>query len=286
MSYLIKVREAAGLSQLDAARQLGVSRQFLARLEQGHALPSREQAAALRGFYGVPVLEADCLLDRGERRLRARLSPYALLPVDPTPWRTAWQDYGYTLQAMGLDPDVWRWMSHFLPADSARECYSLGQVAALGARPMLGNPNHWDFLDHVVVDHLGMLPGARLFPGLLYTCADTELWLWPQTRLRIDARSWFRLDGLLSYRKGSRGYWFDYEVDAKGHDFRGDSYRAERLGLLEVRLTGEEVGSGKAAQLLLERIEARISAHLSNPAALRSAPTRMRRVSGDSGMEP
>ncbi len=276
MSYLLKVRENADLKQAEAARQMGVSRQFLGRLEQGQSLPSAEQAEVLRKFYGLPVLEAAHLLDQYERR--RTLCPYALELVDSTPWRTTHDDHGFTLQALGLDPALWQWMTSFLPADVPRECFALGQVASLGARPMLGNPNHWDFLEHVVVDHLGKLPGCRVFPGLLYASGDSELWLWPQMRLRIDARTWFRLDGLVGYRKASRRFWLGLEWDGAGRDLRRDAFRTERLGMLEVRITNQEIGELRTTALLFERIESAIAAHLANPGLLKNAAPRLMRV--------
>ncbi|MBX3171801.1 MAG: helix-turn-helix transcriptional regulator [Candidatus Eremiobacteraeota bacterium] len=281
MSYLLKVREKADLKQAEAARQMGVSRQFLARLEQGQSLPSADQAGILRGFYGVPVLESAHLLDQYERRRDAALCPYAVDFVDPTPWKTTHEDYGYTLEALGLDPALWQWMSSFLPADAPRECFALGQVAALGARPMLGNPNRWDFVEHVVVDHLGRLPGCRVFPGLIYESGDTDLWLWPQMRLRIDARYWFRLDGLVGYRKASRRFWLALEWDGAGRDLRRDAFRSERLGMLEVRITNQEIKEVRTTALLFERIEAAISAHLANPGLLKTTPPRLMRVNGE-----
>ena len=278
MSYLLNVREKAELNQANAARQLGVSRQLLARWEQGQCLPSKDQAEALRRFYGVPILESAHCLDQWERRRSAGLSPFALDLVDPTPWQSAYADHGITLQAMGLDLAIWEWMSNFLPADVARESFALGQVAALGMKPMMGNPNTWDFLDYVVVDTLGRLPGCRLFPGLSYESDDKELWLWPQARLRIDSKFWFRLDALVAYRRGSRRFWLDLEWDGAGREPGRDAFRSARLGLLEVRITGDEIRELRAAPLLLERIEAAIAAHLANPAQLLSAPPRLRRT--------
>lgn len=281
MSYLLKIREEADLKQAEAARQMGVSRQFLARLEQGQSLPSADQAEILRKFYGVPVLETAHQLDQRERRRQAGLCPYALERVDPTPWMTAQEDYGFTLQALGLDPALWQWMSTFLPADAPPECFALGQVASLGARPMLGNPNHWDFVDHVVVDHLGRLPGCRVFPGILYESGGSELWLWPQMRLRIDARYWYRLDALIGYRKASRRFWLGLEWDGAGRDARRDAFRRERLGMLEVRITNQEIKELRTRALLFERIESAIVAHLANPGLLKSAPARMLRVNAE-----
>jgi len=281
MSYLLKTRENANLKQAQAAGQLGMSRQFLARLEQGQSLPTSEQAEALRKLYGVPILESAQLLDQWGRRRQSALSPYDLDLVDPTPWKSAYQDHGVTLEAMGLDPAIWQWMSSFLPADVARECFALGQVATLGMKPMLGNPNFWDFLDHVVVDALGRLPGSRVFPGLLYESGKKEMWLWPQVRLRIDARHWFRLDGLVAYRMGPRRFWSVLEWDGAGRDAKRDAFRRARLGMLEVRITGQEISALRVKELLFERIEAAIAAHLANPSELVSQQSRLVRTNPD-----
>ena len=57
---LLHYRKEAGLSQLELAERLDVSRQAVSRWESGAAVPSTENLKFLSGLYGVSV---DVLLD-------------------------------------------------------------------------------------------------------------------------------------------------------------------------------------------------------------------------------
>ena len=59
---LLHYRKEAGLSQLELAERLDVSRQAVSRWESGAAVPSTENLKFLSGLYGVSV---DFLLDDG-----------------------------------------------------------------------------------------------------------------------------------------------------------------------------------------------------------------------------
>lgn len=60
---LVFLRKELGLSQLEAAEKLNVSRQAISRWEVGAAMPSVDNLKYLSELYGVPV---DVLLDDGQ----------------------------------------------------------------------------------------------------------------------------------------------------------------------------------------------------------------------------
>ena len=204
------------------------------------------------------VLCNDHLLDDRDLREQSGVRPFDLERVNPDNWRAAMRYWGSSLRKLNIGRDTWDWMSTFLPSDSTRECYGLGQVALAGAVPAVGNPHQWGFDLHVVVDRFGKLLGARMLPGLAYTGPDGYFVFWPQVSLRT-AKTTFRLDGLMFYRRGSERYWLVVEFDAEGHNFVKDPYRTAQLGMLEVRISGEEIRQKKTFALLTERAEAEIA---------------------------
>lgn len=191
------------------------------------------------------------------RRLcdRADSRPYRLDAVNAEPWRTAQKFWGGRMARAKLDETVWEWMCHYLPGESSHECYLWGQVQCAGGEPFLGNPLVWGFDQHVLVDRLGKLLGVRILPGLVYKRGDLEIVFWPQVSVRTEKHT-FRLDALIFVRKGKKRYWLVGEIDGAGHNGQGDAYRSEQLQMMEVRISGEEVRSGRAWDLLMERIEA------------------------------
>ena len=52
---LVSLRKRAGLTQLDLAEKLNVSRQAISRWEVGIAVPSTDNLKVLGELYGVPV---------------------------------------------------------------------------------------------------------------------------------------------------------------------------------------------------------------------------------------
>ncbi len=66
---LVHLRKELGLSQLEAAEKLNVSRQAISRWEVGAAVPSVDNLRYLSELYGVPV---DVLLDGGQDLLAWR----------------------------------------------------------------------------------------------------------------------------------------------------------------------------------------------------------------------
>lgn len=257
MSYLQQARAKRNLTQAEVSRRTGISRPQLQRLEAGQVVASSEQAEALRQLYGIPVLEANNVIDFSEMRRRAAINPYLPDPIDPQPWKTAREAWARKVK---LAPEIWDWMSQFLPADSARECFGLGQCAAAEAKPFLGNPHQWGFNLRVVVDRHGKLLGARVLPGLSYSKDDIDLVIWPQVCLRIDDRHCYRVDGLVFFRKGRRRLWLILEFDGEGHNYSGDAYRSVKIGIPEIRITGEEIKLGQTFALLLQRAEEAMSA--------------------------
>ena len=59
---LVQLRKEKGLTQLQTANELDVSRQAISKWESGSAVPSIENLKLLSGVYGVPV---DYLLNDG-----------------------------------------------------------------------------------------------------------------------------------------------------------------------------------------------------------------------------
>ena len=59
---LVSLRKQKGLTQMDLAEQLNVSRQAISRWEVGVAVPSTDNLKVLSDLYGVSV---DFLLDDG-----------------------------------------------------------------------------------------------------------------------------------------------------------------------------------------------------------------------------
>ena len=251
MSYLQKARELRKKTQDEISSLTRVSRQQLQRLEAGEIVASAEQAEALRQFFGMAILEAKQVLDFSEMRRRSGIRPFVLDPVDPQPWKTARANWGGAKS--GVPVDIWDWMSQFLPADSARECSGWVQCAAAGFKPFLGNPHQWGFDQLVVVDRQGRLLGARVLPGLCYSQDDMDIVIWPQVCLRVDDRHCYRVDGLMFFRKGRKRLWSTLEYDCEGHNYNRDAYRSAKIGLLEVRITSEEMKSGQVFALLVQR---------------------------------
>ena len=54
---LTRLRKEKGLSQTEAAEELGVTRQAISKWESGRAFPSMEKLIALSRLYGVPLEE-------------------------------------------------------------------------------------------------------------------------------------------------------------------------------------------------------------------------------------
>ena len=52
---LVSLRKQKGLTQMDLAEQLNVSRQAISRWEVGAAVPSTDNLKVLGELYGVPV---------------------------------------------------------------------------------------------------------------------------------------------------------------------------------------------------------------------------------------
>jgi len=263
MSILKNAREKLEITQSEAARRLSVSRSHLSRLEQGRALATVDQAAAISELYGVPALQVAHRYGSSQLRRDCGIRPFALDTVNPDPWHTAYKYWAKQLRA--LDPAVFDWMSYYLPGESTYETYLLLQAAVAGAEPFLGNPHSWDFDLHPVVDRTGRLLGSRVLPGLLYRGQEQDVILFPQVTLRVDVTNAFRLDNLMFYRTGQRRLWLDLEVDASGHDARKDPYRTEKLGMMVVRLTGEEIRKGRAFELILSRVAALIQSQVAPP---------------------
>jgi len=69
---LIYLRKEKGLTQLELAEAMEVSRQAVSKWETGGALPSMENLLGLSKLYGVP---ADYLLDDGEEEIGKIESP-------------------------------------------------------------------------------------------------------------------------------------------------------------------------------------------------------------------
>lgn len=256
MSYLQQARNNRKLTQTEVSQRTGISRTQLQRLETGQVLASPEQAKALRQLYGIEVLESTHLVESSEIRRRAGLNPYVLDSVDPRPWKTARATWGGKAK---LPSGVWDWLSQFLPADSAKECFGLVQCAVAGAKPFLGNPHQWGFDRLVVVDRKGKLLGAQALPGLCYSKHEVDIVLWPQVCLRIDERHCYRVDGLVFFRQGRKRYWLILEFDCEGHNFNRDAYRSVKIGMPEIRITGEEIKLRQVFPLLLKRAEEAVS---------------------------
>lgn len=256
MSYLQQARDERELTQTEVSLRTGISRTQLQRLEAGQVVASPEQAAALRQLYGIELLESKHVVEGSEIRRRAGLNPYLLNHVDPQPWKTARATWGGKAK---LTSEVWNWLSQFLPADSARECFGLVQCALAGAKPFLGNPHQWGFDRLVVVDRQGKLLGARVLPGLCYSKDDVDLVIWPQVCLRIDDRHCYRVDGLIFFRKGRKRYWLTLEFDCEGHNFNRDAYRKVKIGMPEIRITGEDIKLRQVFPLLLKRAQEAVS---------------------------
>lgn len=81
METLQFYRKRQGLSQVELAEALDVSRQTISKWETGAALPSAENLLALSRLYGVPV---DVLLKGGE----SEAAPEAAPPLSPPPEAT------------------------------------------------------------------------------------------------------------------------------------------------------------------------------------------------------
>lgn len=54
--WLVKLRKDRGLTQEEAARGIGISRNYLSDLERGEKNPSWEVAGRLADFYEVEIL--------------------------------------------------------------------------------------------------------------------------------------------------------------------------------------------------------------------------------------
>ena len=80
---LIVLRDRAGLSQMELADRLGVSRQAVSRWESGDTTPSVDKLKTLAKIYGVSL---DWLLgDTADRELPEAAKPEADRPPDDAP---------------------------------------------------------------------------------------------------------------------------------------------------------------------------------------------------------
>lgn len=248
MKYLQTRREELNLSQLQVAQAAQMSRAHYQRIEGGHVLASSDQAHALEMVLGVPVLSEKHLIRPSDRRDMSRAPLYRVEDRSRATWMQASRLWGLH----GVDPALWTQISRFFETGSARECSGLTQIAAAGAELRLDSPLLWGFDRHVLVDHHDRFLGAAHLPCLLYDKEKVTFALWPQVRLRPADVTWC-LDGLLFFRLGAQRRWLDMELDGGGHDPRNDLFRAYQLQLPEVRITGEEIGTGEVFRLLLER---------------------------------
>ena len=98
----------------------------------GRSLATREQARALRELFGVAILCNEHLLDDRDLREQADVRPFDLERVNQDNWKAATRYWGACLLRLGLSAETWDLMCTFLPSDSTRECYGLGQVAVAG----------------------------------------------------------------------------------------------------------------------------------------------------------
>lgn len=81
---LEKLRKAKGLSQLELAEELGVSRQTVSRWERGKAAPSAESLATLGRAYGVSVDELLC--NEPQKNQEKMPAPDPIAPAIPKRW--------------------------------------------------------------------------------------------------------------------------------------------------------------------------------------------------------
>lgn len=250
MTHLRQKRMSLRLSQDSVARQAGISRQHYGRIEQGLALPTREQARLISELLGTAVLHLEQVFPERERRDRSGFPLYALEQVCAEPWRVHEQARGVE---MGIDRATWDWLRTFMPADSSYECSGLCDFIRGGARPMVDSPLLWGFDRHLLLDSRGELLGARCLPCLSYQDRQANFVLWPQLRLRTEHAT-VRLDGLLYFlTKNGRG-WLVIEFDGPGHRGGQDLYRARLHGLPEIRFTAEQIRGRLCLQLLLENL--------------------------------
>lgn len=77
---LVRLRKEKGLTQLELAEAMKVSRQAVSRWELGTVMPSTENLRGLSELYGVPI---DYLLNDGEGEMKAADSPPKETEDDP-----------------------------------------------------------------------------------------------------------------------------------------------------------------------------------------------------------
>ena len=91
------------------------------------------------------------------------------------------------------------------------------------------------------------------FPGLAFELEGLQILAFPQ--LTMTARGYtYRLDALLGVMTGGGRAWINVEVDGAGHVTQFDAERQERLGLLTIRITTDDLRSGEVRKRLAQRL--------------------------------
>lgn len=251
MTHLRQRRIDLGLTQADVAKTAGLSRQQYVRIEQGLALPGKEQAARLTEILGTALLHGAQTFSDRQRRAAAGYTPYRLETVSSEPWRVFEQTHGV---AMGVDRATWDWLRTYVHCDSSFECGGHCDIVRGGARPMVDSPLLWGFERHVLLDSKGQLLGARVLPCLHYQEKDVQLIFWPQVTLRTE-RGTLRVDGLMIYWSSQGRYWCVVEFDGLGHQGEKDPYPAQMHQMPEIRFSSNEIRGRRCLELLLERAQ-------------------------------
>ncbi|MBT9588307.1 helix-turn-helix transcriptional regulator [bacterium] len=241
MNRIRYYRTRLGLSQMQLAHQLGVSRQSVGDWETGRRFPS----ARLRDQLQIIFSKAPDLLSRtddlpaSEYRRVGRLEAWPRSPDNREVWSRGRHRYRELLN---------RLPNSQLPEqfESSTRCDSLLEVLAwlllvtLGARPRFASPYRLGFYQHPILDAFNGSAGARLMP-CLHLCRDgLELFLFPQVRLRPQDRIYI-VDALMLIVQQRGRCWLALELDGRGHDCERDEAQKSQTNLPIVRIDGKKV---------------------------------------------
>lgn len=78
---LVSLRKQKGLTQMDLAEKLNVSRQAISRWEVGAAVPSVDNLKVLGEIYGIQI---DCLLNDGQEHQSTEIPKYNSVEKEKT----------------------------------------------------------------------------------------------------------------------------------------------------------------------------------------------------------
>lgn len=259
MDILRQARLEKGLSLRKLAELCKLDFRRLSEVERGHHLATRQMVKSLRSQLGesfsLPTRTPKSI-KRWLRRL-VPVRPYELRSDGLASWEYGERVYYQELQSMDAYGYLPTWFRKSVPCASADEVRLWYHLIESPADLILESPSTLGFRQLDLVDCRGRALGERKLPGIRLRGRQGQGVVWPQTWLRTEKGRRYCLDGLVLYRRRQGQIWCDLELDGPHHRPNRDRFRAQQLGLAEVRFRLEELDRGD----LRQHLEALILSH-------------------------